>query len=507
MSSSDSTRRGFLGAGVAAGVGAAIAASPAEARKHRKHKHKHKKRKPRKAGVPRVDAVVVGAGLAGLTAARNIAGAGKSVMVLEARDRVGGRMLNLDLGNGRVTERGGTFVGPTQDHLLALAKSLSVGLFDTYDTGDNVYYSGGQRSTFSDTAPTGSAPLDPVIAADLATVVTQLDQMSTEVPVDAPWTAAKAAQYDAQTLQSWLEQNSVTPQFRQLATTACEPIFGAESRELSLLFVLFYIASSGNETNPGTFERNFNTRQGAQQWRFQGGSQVIPLKMAADLGKSVVLSSPVRSIVQSGGGVQVVSDKVTVNAKKVVVALPPTLAGRIDYSPDMPTERAALTDRIPQGALVKAGAVYDKPFWRDKGLTGSSVSTEGLVSATFDDSPEDGSLGVLFGFIGGDKARQFNTMAPDDRRNSVLGEFSTLFGSEAGSPQRYFETNWTAESWSRGCPVALYGPGTLMAYGPAIRKPVGNVHWAGTETSNYWNGYMDGAVRSGERAAKEVLDG
>ena len=506
MSGRESTRRGFLGASIATGIGAAIA-STADARKHHRHKHKHRRRRRRRPITPKVDYVVVGAGFAGLTAARSIAGAGKSVMVLEARDRVGGRVLNLDLGNGAVTERGGTFVGPTQDHVLALAEALGIGLFDTYDTGDNVYLSNGQRSTFSDTSPTGSAPADPVILPDLTTVVTQLDQMSTEVPVDAPWTAAKAAQYDAQTLQSWLEQNSVTPQFRQLATTACEPIFGSESRELSLLYVLFYIASSGNETNPGTFERNFNTRQGAQQWRFQGGSQLIPLKIASDLGSSVVLSSPVRRIVQSGGGVQVVSDKVTVNAKKVIVAVPPTLAGRIDYSPDLPTERDQFTQRVPQGSLVKAGAVYEKPWWRDKGLTGSSVSTDGLVSATFDDSPEDAGLGVLFGFIGGDKARQFNTMAPDDRQSQVLAEFSTLFGPEAGSPQRYFETNWTAEPWSRGCPVALYGPGTLTAYGPALRKPVGNIHWAGTETSNYWNGYMDGAVRSGDRAAKEVLAG
>ena len=174
-------------------------------------------------------------------------------------------------------------------------------------------------------------------------------------------------------MSRWAEANSVTPQFRQLATTACQPIFGAESRELSLLYVLFYIASSGNETNQGTFERNFNTRQGAQQWRFQGGSQLIPLKIASDLGKQVVLSSPVRRIIQSGGGVQVVADKVTVNAKKVIVAVPPTLAGRIDYTPDLPTQRDALMQRVPQGALIKAGAVYGRPWWRDKGLNGSSA--------------------------------------------------------------------------------------------------------------------------------------
>ena len=492
MTGTDSTRRRFLGSGVAAGVGLAVAASPADAK--RKHKHKkHKKKKPKRvASTAKADYVVVGAGFAGLTAAREIARAGKSVMVLEARDRVGGRVLNLDIGNGHVTERGGTFVGPTQDHMLALAKDLGIGLFDTYDTGENVYVSNGQRSTFSDQSPTGAAPFDPAILPDLATAITTLDQMSTEVPVDAPWTAAKATQYDSQTFSTWLESNSVSPQFRQLANTAAQPIFGAETRELSLLYVLFYIASSGNETNPGTFERNFNTRGGGQQWRFQGGSQVVAFKMAADLGSSVVLGTP---------------DKVTVSAKKVIVAIPPTLAGRIDYTPNLPTQRDAFMQRTPQGSLVKAGAVYDKPFWRDKGLTGQALSTEGLVSATFDDSPEDAGLGVVFGFIGGDKARQFNTMAPDDRRAGVLSQFETFFGPEAKSPQRYFESNWTSEQWSRGCPVAIYGPGTLVAYGPALRMPVGNIHWAGTETSNYWNGYLDGAVRSGERAAKEVLAG
>jgi monoamine oxidase len=505
MTNDQLTRRGLLRAGAAAGVGAALAGAPAaeaKARKHAKqHQAKHEKVRRRSA-----DAVVVGAGFAGLTAARELVAKGRSVIVLEARDRVGGRAWNHELPGGEVSERGATFVGPTQDHILALAKDTGVATFDTYDQGSNVYFAGGNRSTYSDTGLTGTAPMDPAILPDLAQVVSRLDQMSAEVPVDAPWQAAKAQEYDAQTLQTWIQANSVTPQFRELVPAATRPIFGAEPRELSLLYVLFYIASSGNERNPGTFERNFNTRQGAQQSRFVGGSQEIALRVAKQLGRRVVLGSPVRRIDQSGSGVKVTSDGMVVTAKRVIVAVPPTLAGRIQYTPDLPAERDQFMQRVPQGSLVKVAAMYDTPFWREKGLNGTALSTAGLVSATFDDSPPGGKPGVIFGFVGGDSARAFNRMAPAERRKAVLGEYATLFGAEAADAKDYFESNWTQETWSRGCPVALYGPGTMTAYGEQIRKPVGPIHWAGTETSTYWNGYMDGAVRSGERAAKEVLE-
>ena len=449
--------------------------------------------------------VVVGAGFAGLTAARQLVRAGRSVVVLEARNRVGGRVVNHDLGGGAVSERGGTFVGPTQDHVMALARELGVGTFDTYDTGDNVYINGGQRSTYNDTGPTGTAPLDPVILPELALTVQQLDQMSTQVPVSAPWDSPHAGEWDGETLESWINSNTATPQFRRLVPVATRPIFGCEPRDLSLLYVLFYIASSGNESNPGTFERNFDTRQGAQQSRFFGGSQLIALRMAAQLGRRVVLRSPVRRIEQVSGGVRVTSDRAAVSAKRCIVALPPSLAGRIDYSPDLPSDRDQLTQRVPQGTMTKVAAVYDRPFWRDEGLTGTAVNADGFVTATFDDSPPSGRPGVVFGFVGGDKARTFNRMSPADRRRTVLSEYQSFFGPQAGSARDYFETNWAAETWSRGCPVATYGTGTLVAFGPSLREPVGRIHWAGTETSDYWSGYMDGAVRSGERAAREVL--
>jgi monoamine oxidase len=493
------TRRGFLGAGAAVGAGALIGTPDAEA-KPRKPKHKHKARRTR-----RVDVAVVGAGFAGLSAAWALVKAGKSVLILEAQNHVGGRCRNHALGGGEVSERGATFAGPTQNHILDLAKEMGVGTFPTFATGQNVYYADGQRTTYSDSGPLGTAPPDPLIVADLAQVVQRLDQMASQVPVDAPWTAPNAAEWDGQTFESWINANAVSPRFKQIVPVATRPIFGAEPRELSLLFVLFYIAASGDESHPGTFERNFNTRDGAQQFRFQGGSQRIALALAAALGKRVQLKHPVRRIDQAGGRVTVHCDKLTVKAKHAIVAVPPALAERIEYRPAMPAARDQLAQRLSQGTLLKVAAVYDKPFWRDAGLNGTAVSLQGPVNVVYDDSPEDGSPGVLFGFVGGDEARAFMAKSDADRRAAALGSFATYFGPQANQPTAYFETIWPANKWIRGGPVGIAPPGTLLAYGHALREPVGNIHWAGTESSTYWAGYMDGAVRSGQRAAGEVL--
>jgi monoamine oxidase len=499
------TRRRFVAGTLATGAAAAVPAA-AEAAK-RKHKPK-----PKATGsVRRADVVIVGAGFAGLMAARNIRAAGHSVIVLEARDRVGGRVWNHDLGGGVISERGGTFVGPTQDRLMALANGLGIKTFNTYDSGDDVYINGSDRLTYSDTGPLGTAPPDPTSMAETVAVVERLDQMSQSVPVDAPWEASNAAEWESYTLDRWVKENSATPNFQALVPLATRPIFGAEPRELSLLFTLFYIASSGDEQNPGTFERNFDTRGGAQQQRFVGGSQTIALELAAQLGSRVVLSAPVRRIEQGSSGVTAVCDSLTVKAKRAIVACPPALAGRISYEPLLPFQRDQLTQRYGQGTLTKVAATYNRPFWREQGLTGQAVDTGGPVSATFDDSPPTASAtngpGIIFGFVGGDNARSYATLSPAARRSAVLAQFSKFFGSQALQATDFFETFWSADEWARGCPVGIPATGALLAYGPWLRQPVGRIHWAGTETSNYWNGYMDGAVRSGERAASEVLSG
>ena len=456
--------------------------------------------------LPDVDVAIVGGGLAGLTAARDLVAGGKTVVVLEARDRVGGRVVNLKLANGGFSEGGGEFIGPTQNRIKALADSLGVATFTTYNTGKNLLYKDGTRTPYDTSGILGAVP--PVDAAGLANaaiVQSSLDDMAKKVPVDAPWTAAKAAEWDKQTFESWLNANAVIPSAKFLLDVACTSIFSAQPRELSLLYVLFYIAAAGDENNVGTLERLTDTANGAQESRFVGGSQQVAIKLAATLGDRVVLSAPVRSIARSGGGYLVTADGVTVTAKKVVVAVPPPLAARISYDPLLPAARDQLGQRLPMGSIGKAIAVYDTPFWRADGLNGQVVSDSGVVRSTFDNSPPDASYGALMGFIEADEMRAYDAASVDEVKAAVLKDYANYFGAKASSPTSFVLQRWDNEGFSRGGPVAYAPPGVLTEYGAALRQPVGGIHWAGTETSTYWNGYMDGAVRSGERVAKEVL--
>jgi monoamine oxidase len=494
------TRRTLIGT---AAAGAAAAALPrvaqAEAPEEPSSAH---------AGVSgrmKADVVVVGAGLAGLTAARAITRAGHSAIVLEARDRVGGRTWSRPITGGSYIDAGAEFVGPTQDRIKALAQAVGVETFPTYDTGSNVYWKDGKRETFAASGPTGIAPPDPAYLPDIAQIVEKLNMMAKQIDVTAPWKAKEALEWDSETFYTWLKANELNPDFMRLAATATDAIFGQEPRDLSLLYVVYYIAASGNETNQGTFERNFQTAGGAQQERLVGGSQLISIRVAAELGSSVVLNAPVQRIAQSATGVKVYVGRAHVTAKLAIVATPPTLAGRIEYEPLLPALRDQFTQRAPMGSYAKVDAVYETPFWRAEGLTGQAVSVNGPVRVTFDSTPKEGTPGVLLGFIGGTDARGWYGLPAEQRRQAALDSFANYFGEKARKPLQYVENAWADERFSRGDPVAGLPPGVLLDFGTALRAPVGRIHWAGTETSDFWAGYMDGAVRSGERAASEVL--
>jgi monoamine oxidase len=247
------------------------------------------------------------------------------------------------------------------------------------------------------------------------------------------------------------------------------------------------------------------THDGAQESRLEGGSQQLALRLADRLGDTVRLGSPVGAIRQDDWGVEVTHDGGVVRAGRAIVALPPTLAGRIRYSPALPPLRDQLTQQVPMGYVIKVQIAYPEPFWRTERLSGSVFSLDDEVSVIFDNSPQDLSCGVLLGFLEGRQARSAGKLPPEERKELVLSVLATFFGPRAAEPDEYVEKDWAAEEWSRGCYGGRFGTGVWTSYGEALREPVGRIHWAGTETAEVWNGYMDGAVRSGERAAREVL--
>ena len=484
--SSTLTRRQLVGAGAAGAALLATGAVPARAARSRTR---------------RADVCVIGAGLSGLTAARALVAADRTVVVLEARDRVGGRTLNASLGGGRVAELGGEFAGPTQDRILALARAVGVKTFATYNAGSNVQVAAGVRSLY---AAVPGIPSDPEVLAGLATVL-KLDALAKEAGVVAPWKAKKAREWDRMTLGDWVDAEIPSVRARAIVTAAAEAIWGADPSDLSLLYALQYIAAAGDAKHAGGFLRLINTAGGAQEQRFVGGSQLISERVADRLGKRVVLRAPVRTIAQADDGVSVLADTISVHARQVIVAVPPALAARIAFAPKLPKGKAALLKGFEGGTMAKVEAVYPRPFWRDAGLSGQGVADVGPANTTFDNSPPDGSLGVLLGFVGGSSYRRWATLPAEQRRAQVLASFAAFVGDEARSPTEYVERNWAEERWSRGCPVAHTPPGLLTRYGQWLRRPVGRVHFAGSETSDYWIGYMDGAVRAGQRAAREVV--
>jgi monoamine oxidase len=286
---------------------------------------------------------------------------------------------------------------------------------------------------------------------------------------------------------------------RGLIQLVCEAVWAADPADVSLLHFLAYAKAAGG------LDPLISTEGGAQQTRIAGGSQRIPLALADELGEAVVLGQPVLRVAHDADGVIVHGESVRVRARRAIVAISPALAGRLVYDPPLPADRDQLTQRMPNGSVIKCMAIYDEPFWRAAGLSGQATSDVGPVKVAFDNSPPDGSPGVLLGFLEGNQARALGRVAPAERRATVVGCFTRLFGSAAARPRDYVDKDWSAEEYTRGCYGAFLPPNTWTAHGPALRAPIGPLHWAGTETATTWTGYMDGAIRSGEDAAAAVL--
>ena len=444
-----------------------------------------------------MDVCVVGAGFAGLVAARQLAAAGLSVIVLEARQRVGGRTWTDPRATGTV-DRGGAWLGPTHSSAAQLLEELGIGTYKTFIAGSHLLVSDGRIRRYRGLIP----KISPLAVLQIAAAQWRIDRMASKVRLDAPWSSSRAEQWDRQTVGEWLSHLGIRSKAgSELFEMAVRGLFAApDLDDVSLLNLLFLVRAHEK------IERLFSIEGGAQENLVDGGLGAVCDAMANHLGDAVQLASPEHSISQSADRVLVSTTGTSVTCRHAVVTVPPALCVGISFDPPLSADRRNLYASAVAGVETKTMVVYERPFWRDEGLSGQSAEPGSAAEVTIDASPLHGTPGVLASFCFGRIAAQLDSLPADDRRAAALAALSARFGPKAATPIDLVETSWWREQWSAGCSMAHFPAGVLSRYGPLLRAPHGRVHWAGTETATYAHGAVEGAIRSGRRVASEVLD-
>ncbi|HVH89556.1 MAG TPA: FAD-dependent oxidoreductase, partial [Terriglobales bacterium] len=364
-----------------------------------------------------------------------------------------------------------------------------------FDKGKAMADLNGKRS-YTDADGTG---LDAAAQAEYDRIIGELNRLSTQVPLDAPWTTPQAEQLDTMTVQQWVESQTKNRDFIAFLQLSTRTIFTADPYQMSLLYFLFYLHSGDNfEALQGFDEKS------AQEFLVKETMHQLAVRVSKELQKALVLEAPVTEISQDENGVTVKSARGDWRASYAIVAVPLPLSVRISYRPALPPERDILAQHMPMGSVIKCLLAYEKPFWRDRGLNGVTWSNAPPTAGFFDISPSDSRIGILGAFIEAHNAISWTGRPMQERKKLMVDRIVSFFGPEAANPIDYEDQDWPSEIWSRGCYGATMAPGMMTTTAKTIRQPFGRIHWAGTETSPRWMGYIDGAIRSGERAADEV---
>ena len=457
------------------------------------------------------DVVIIGAGAAGLTAANELRKAGLSVAVLEARDRVGGRLWT-DTIEGAMLEIGGQWISPDQTALQETVAELGLDTFSRYREGDSVYVGpDGVAHRF-----TGEMfPVAPETEAVIAEITERLDEMVAGIDPDRPWAHEKAAEWDSVSWDAWLRsQTDDDEAVRNLAFATGSAMLTKPTHAISLLESLLMAASAGSYSN--LVDADFILDK-----RVVGGLQQVPLLLAERLDGDVFVSQAVRTIEWSDAGVTVTSTPttgvtgtaiagggagLTVRARQAILALAPVLYDRISFVPALPRLQHQMHQHLSMGFVIKVHAVYETPFWREKGLSGTAFSPYELSHEAYDNTNHGDERGTLVGFVSDLHADGVFELSAEERKERILTSLSHYYGPEAMNPVVYFESDWGSEEWTRGAYAASFDLGGLSRYGKYLRENVGPLHFACSDLAGVGYQHVDGAIRMGRLVASQVID-